>query len=173
MANTIIAGIINRQNREKRLLKRQYVLVCLMLLLFLFSPFGGAGGLLHAQQYPVQGSLAIAPPYPAYLSDYANSGINKLYLTLTFTDITLADKRIRLKLTVQTQNAVVAQSVDNVMGEPVIILNGGMPQQLTGIQLAPYFKYENLQGLSPDAYAQPLSEAVTCAGDEKQFATAL
>jgi len=49
MANTIIAGIINRQNREKRLLKRQYVLVCLMLLLFLFSPFGGIGG--FAQTY--------------------------------------------------------------------------------------------------------------------------
>jgi hypothetical protein len=98
-----------------------------------------------AQRYPVQGSLAIASPYSCNLSDYANTNLQNLALNLTLADMTVANKRVRLKLFIQTQNAIIAQSTDNVQGEPVIILDGGIPQRLTNTELAPYFRLENLK----------------------------
>ena len=65
---------------------RRHILIFIM-------PFVLEMGSVFAQQYPVQGSLSITPPYPAYLSDYANSSINKLYLTLTLT-VPLATARL-------------------------------------------------------------------------------
>ena len=119
-----------------------------------------------AQQYPVQGSLAIASPYPANLSDYANSNIQSLALNLTLTDLTMANKRVRLKLFIQTQNATIAQSIDNISGEPLIMLDGGIPQRFTNTELAHYFRLENLQGINPDGYARSLPEGIYTIGFE-------
>ncbi len=124
------------------------------------------GGKLFAQQYPVQGSLAIASPYSCNLSDYANNNLQNLALNLTLTDISAANKRVRLKLFIQTQNAIVAQSADNVQGEPVIMLDGGIPQRFTNTELAPYFRLENLQGITSDTYARSLPEGVYTIGIE-------
>ena len=134
-----------------------------LLYIFLFLLAGIAA---FAQQYPVQGSLAIASPYPANLSDYANSNIQNLALNLTLTDLTMANKRVRLKLFIQTQNATIAQSIDNISGEPLIMLDGGIPQRLTNNELAHYFRLENLQGINPDGYARSLPEGVYTFGFE-------
>lgn len=127
----------------------------LYIFLFLFT-----GVAAFAQQYPVQGSLAIASPYPANLSDYANSNIQSLALNLTLTDLSMANKRVRLKVFIQTQNATIAQSIDNISGEPLIMLDGGIPQRFTNAELAHYFRLENLQGINPDGYARSLPEGV-------------
>ncbi|MTK54371.1 fibronectin type III domain-containing protein [Paludibacter sp.] len=127
----------------------------LYIVLFILSGFTS-----FAQRYPVQGSLAIASPYSCNLSDYANANLQNLALNLTLADMTVANKRVRLKLFVQTQNAIIAQSTDNVQGEPVIVLDGGIPQRFTNTELAPYFRQENLQGIVPDAYARSLPEGV-------------
>ena len=119
-----------------------------------------------AQQYPVQGSLAIASPYPANLSDYANSNIQSLALNLTLTDLSIVNKRVRLKLFIQTQNATIAQSIDNISGEPLIMLDGGIPQRFTNTELAHYFRLENLQGINPDGYARSLPEGIYTIGFE-------
>ena len=113
-----------------------------------------------AQQYPVQGTLAINSPYPANPSDYANPNIEKLVLNLTLTDLNLSNKKVRLKLFIQKQNSLIAQSVDMVAGESNIVLDGGVPQRFTSMELANYFKAENLQGITGDAYSQPLPEGV-------------
>jgi len=133
------------------------------LYIFLFLLTGVAS---FAQQYPVQGSLAIASPYPANLSDYANSNIQSLALNLTLTDLSIANKRVRLKLFIQTQNATIAQSIDNISGEPLIMLDGGIPQRFTSTELAHYFRLENLQGINPDGYARSLPEGVYTIGFE-------
>ncbi len=133
------------------------------LYIFLFLLAGVAA---FAQQYPVQGSLAIASPYPANLSDYANSNIQSLALNLTLTDLTMANKRVRLKVFIQTQNATIAQSIDNVSGEALIMLDGGIPQRFTNTELAHYFRLENLQGINPDGYARSLPEGVYTIGFE-------
>ncbi len=134
--------------------------------LFYILLFCLAGFTVFAQQYPVQGSLAIASPYSCNLSDYANNNMQNLALNLTLTDISAANKRVRLKLFIQTQNAVIAQSTDNVQGEPVIMLDGGIPQRFTNAELAPYFRLENLQGITSDAYARSLPEGVYTIGIE-------
>jgi len=133
----------------------------LYIFLFLF-----AGVAAFAQQYPVQGSLAIASPYPANLSDYANSSIQNVALNLTLTDLAMNNKRVRLKLFIQTQNATIAQSIDNISGEPLIMLDGGIPQRFTNNELAHYFRLENLQGINPDAYARSLPEGIYTIGFE-------
>jgi hypothetical protein len=124
------------------------------------------GTICFAQQYPVQGSLAIASPYPVNLSDYANSNLQNLVFNATLTDVSMSNKRVRLKLFIQTQNATIAQSTDNVEGEPMIMLDGGIPQRLTNAELAPYFRLNNLQNIAPDAYAQPLPEGIYTFGFE-------
>ncbi|WP_161964231.1 fibronectin type III domain-containing protein [Chitinophaga flava] len=120
----------------------------------------------NAQQYPVQGSLAISSPYPANLSDYANPNIQKLKLTLTLTDITLSNKKVKLKLFIQKDNTIIAQSSDAVMNEPAVILDGGVPQYFNSIDLATYFNVNNLQGITPNAYTQALPEGVYNIGFE-------
>ena len=114
----------------------------------------------------MQGTLAISSPYPANLSDYANPNIEKLVLNLTLTDLNLSNKRVRLKIFIQKQNSLIAQSVDMVAGEGNIVLDGGVPQRFTSIELARYFKAENLQGISADAYSQSLPEGVYTIGFE-------
>ena len=113
-----------------------------------------------AQRYPVQGVLSVAAPYPAYLSDYANGNIEKVVLNLTLTDVNLSNKRVKLKLFIQSQNTVIAQSREEIINEPNITLDGGAPQRLTSTELAPYFALENLQGMTPDAYSRTLPEGV-------------
>lgn len=127
----------------------------LYIVLFILSGFTS-----FAQTYPVQGSLAIASPYSCNLSDYTNANMQNLALNLTLADVMVANKRVRLKLFIQTQNAIIAQSTDNVQGEPVIMLDGGIPQRLSNTELAPYFRLENLQGMVPDTYARSLPEGV-------------
>ena len=133
----------------------------LYIVLFLFTSVAAFG-----QQYPVQGTLAIASPYPANLSDYANVNIQNLTLNLTLTDLSMANKRVRLKLFIQTQNATIAQSIDNIIGEPLIMLDGCIPQRFTNIELAHYFRLENLLGINPDGYALSLPEGIYTFGFE-------
>jgi hypothetical protein len=114
----------------------------------------------HAQQYPVQGSFVLLSPYSAQLSDYANPNMEKLILNLTLTDLGFANKKIRLKLSIYKQNSLIAQSSDFISGEPNILLSGGMPQRFTSIDLAPFFRVENLIGMNPEIYVQPLPEGV-------------
>ena len=114
----------------------------------------------------MQGTLAINSPYPAKLGDYANPNIEKLVLNLTLTDLNLSNKRVRLKIFIQKQNSLIAQSVDMVAGEGNIVLDGGVPQRFTSIELARYFKAENLQGINGDAYSQTLPEGVYTIGFE-------
>ncbi len=141
--------------------RSSYIFRCLIAILVLTGVSKA-----YAQQYPVQGTLAISSPYPAYLGDYANPNIEKLILNLTLTDLTIANKRVKLKLFIQKQNSLIAQSADNIIGEPTIILDGGVPQRFTSIELANYFKIENLQGINGDAYSQALPEGVYNIGFE-------
>ena len=112
-------------------------------------------GMQHAQaqQYPVQGFLSIIPPYPAQLADYSNPNINRLNLTLTLNDISVNNKRVRLKVFVLRQNSLFTQTSGNYFGDVPITLTSGIPEQLTSSELAGYFKFQNLQGIVPDSYA--------------------
>jgi hypothetical protein len=63
-------------------------------------------------------------------------------------------------------------SNDFVVGATPIYLEGGFPTQLTNVELGPYFEYQNLQGVNPNQYAQPLPEGIyTLSFEVYDFAT--
>lgn len=111
----------------------------------------------HAQLFPVQVNQSIIPPYNTKLNSYATSTDVKLRLFLTLTDINVSNRQVRLKLKIQGQGLNI-QSTDFVTGAPQIFLNGGAQQQFTNIDLAHYFQLNNLLGINPQQYNQPLPD---------------
>ena len=121
-------------------------LLTLTLVLFLTPSF--------AQVFPVQVSLQITPPYSPYLSDYTAPGSQSFAIHIYTNDITLADYRARLRLTIEgpgitlrTQAAFVPRPLH---------LQGGVPQTFYGEDLQEYFHPDNLtvSGLPFNEYAK-------------------
>lgn len=148
--------------------KKLYILVTLLLLQC--SPFGGWGA--FAQTYPVTISTQLTQPSPIYLSNYANTtSINSpIKVQLILNDLTIMNRQVRLKC--YFQGALSFVSNDFVVGAAPIYLEGGFPTQLTNVELGPYFEYQNLQGVNPNQYAQPLPEGIyTLSFEVYDFAT--
>lgn len=123
----------------------------LMLLCLLFSKSG------MAQVYPVQVNTHLVPPYSLKLSDYVTMQSDKLILNLLMTDVNEYNRRIRLRLTIKG-NGMSIRSRDIVVGARPIYLDGGMSLRLTNLDLQPYFRLQNLQGISPQQYHRLLPE---------------
>ncbi|MDO6674797.1 fibronectin type III domain-containing protein [Tenacibaculum sp. 1_MG-2023] len=113
----------------------------------------------YAQRYPVQVTQTIIPPYSTKLSDYATASDVKFRLNLLLTDVVASNKQVRLKLHIKG-NGFDIQSTDFVAGASQVILNGGVLQQFTNIDLAAYFQPNNLIGISPQQYNKPLPEGM-------------
>jgi hypothetical protein len=148
--------------------KKLYILVTLLLLQC--SPYGGWGA--FAQTYPVTISTQLTQPSPIYLSNYANTtSINSpIKVQLILNDLTIMNRQVRLKC--YFQGAVSFVSNDFVVGAAPIYLEGGFPTLLTNVELGPYFEFQNLQGVNPNQYAQPLPEGIyTISFDVFDFAT--
>ncbi|MCH5597977.1 hypothetical protein [Niabella ginsengisoli] len=114
----------------------------LLYILLLFCSVAKA----QISQYPVTGNLFIKPPYSANLSDYANPMLDKLRLSLTLNDINLSGKRVELRFFIKQQGRMLAQSAPVVTNAPQLILDGGVPQQLTQIELAPFLDTKTCKG---------------------------
>jgi TANFOR domain-containing protein len=98
---------------------------------------------LFAQVYPVQVVSQLLPPYTLNVSDYYQGTQEKLVVLLTNTDLTKPVLQVRLKMSIQGQNAKL-KSRDGVYYPP-ITLDGGAPQRITLADLAPYFSIDNLE----------------------------
>ncbi|MCO7184905.1 hypothetical protein NH341_05675 [Tenacibaculum sp. XPcli2-G] len=114
---------------------------------------------VYAQRYPVQVTQTIIPPYSTKLSDYATASDVKFRLNVLLTDVVANNKQVRLKLHIKG-NGFDIQSTDFVAGASQVILNGGVLQQFTNIDLAAYFQPNNLIGISPQQYNKPLPEGM-------------
>lgn len=100
--------------------------------------------ILYAQEkWPVLTSTEITPPYSIYLSDYANSGVNKLAINVLLKDITAFNYSVKLRLIIEGEGITVTTS-PSYMPQP-IILDGGIPMRFDGSELAEYFDPNNLQ----------------------------
>jgi len=121
---------------------------------FLFFNVSG-----YAQLYPVQLTPIFNSPYSVKISDYATSMDTKLQLLINPTDITISQRRVRLKLYIQG-NGLNIQSSDFAQEQRPIFINGGELQTLTNVDIASLFRLENLQGISPAQYANPLPEGM-------------
>jgi Fibronectin type III domain len=128
-----------------------------IILFILFLRLGGLGG--FAQLYPVQMTTVFNSPYSSKVSDYATSMDVKMQLLINPTDVSITNRQVKLKLYLQG-NGIQAQTSDFVLGETPIFINGGELLTLTNLDLAPLFRLENLQGLSPNQYANTLPEGV-------------
>jgi|GEM_PF-2540004 len=134
---------------------------------FWFLPFS-----VCAQTYPVTISTQLTQPSPIYLSNYANTAsINSpIKVQLTLNDLTIMNRQVRLKC--YFQGAVSFVTNDFVAGALPIYLEGGVPTLLTNVELGPYFEFQNLQGINPNQYAQPLPEGIyTLSFEIYDFAT--
>ncbi len=105
-------------------------------------------------------ALQVIPPYSASLKDYAN--VTNVRFTgfiscITCNNVELTPKRIKLRLIISKENAVIAYSNDIVSGETVMTLQNGASLTL-GLELNNYFKFENLQGISADNYNHLLAD---------------
>ncbi len=113
--------------------------------------------LSNAQIYPVQVTPQIIPPYSFQLSDYATTTQEKLFVNLLLTDAQEFGRQVRLKLFVEGPG-INFQSTDFVSGTLPIVLDGGINNRLTNLDLQAYFSYNNLVGISPQQYGQQLPE---------------
>lgn len=125
-----------------------------LFVLFLFFSVTG-----YAQLYPVQLTPVFNSPYSVKISDYATSMDTKMQLLINPTDISISQRQVRLKLYIQG-NGLNIQSSDFIQGQRPIFINGGELQTLTNTDISALFRLENLQGISPAQYANPLPEGM-------------
>ncbi|WP_378181399.1 fibronectin type III domain-containing protein [Aquimarina sp. SS2-1] len=112
-----------------------------------------------AQNFPVRVTPQAIPPYPTNLSGYANSGTmnSPLRVQLVLNDVTASSREVRLSVSIEG-NGLNASSAPVVIGAPTLILDGGIPLNLTIAELAPYFEQQNLQGISSVQYNNSLPD---------------
>ncbi|MFS4491326.1 hypothetical protein [Maribacter sp. 2308TA10-17] len=115
--------------------------------------------LSFAQSFPVQVIPQALPPAPIYFSDYADESTitSPLRVQLILNDLQVASKEVRLKASFEG-NGIAFESNAIVSGAPLLFLESGIPLNLTNVELAPYFKFENIVGISPNVYGQPIPE---------------
>jgi len=115
---------------------------------------------MNAQNFPVQINPIGSRPYPNNLSAFATSTSfnNPLQLRLLLTDITTGNQRpINLRISIKGSGI-------NIVSNPVFIqnqqltLDAGIPLTLGAIDLAPYFEFQNLLGVSRDQYETSLKD---------------
>ncbi|GAA4341556.1 carboxypeptidase-like regulatory domain-containing protein [Flaviaesturariibacter amylovorans] len=122
----------------------------------------------RAQQFPVQVTPQLVPPYSTELSEYYTGTVPKMIVTLTNTDLQQPVARVRLRMTISSQ-LVTLRSRDNVNYDPIELM-AGLPQRLSLNDLAPYFNPNNLdiqgnivQGRLPEGFYRFCFEAVEIA----------
>ncbi|CAM4126065.1 AHH domain-containing protein [Zobellia nedashkovskayae] len=126
----------------------------LLLLVLLLNFFSAS-----AQSFPVQVIPQATPPSPIYFSDYADASTisSPLRVQIILNDFEVANREIRLR-TYFSGGGINFQSNDFVVGAEQLFLEGGTPLVLTNVQLAPYFRLENITGISPNVYGKAIPE---------------
>ncbi|EZH71332.1 hypothetical protein ATO12_10800 [Aquimarina atlantica] len=108
---------------------------------------------VSAQNFPVRITAQATPPYPTNLSGYTNATLanSPLRVQIIFADITATSREVRLGISIEGDDFN-ATSTSVVVGAPTLILDPGIPLQLSIAELAPYFEQQNLRGISPIQY---------------------
>lgn len=111
------------------------------------------------QQYPVQLLINIQAPAPVNLYNYADdTSLNSpITVQIFLNDLTISNRQIKLK-TYFEGGSIQFQSKDFVLGAENLFIDGGIPLMLRNTELAPYYKYENIQGIGSATYGQSIPE---------------
>ncbi|MFV8356861.1 HNH endonuclease [Flavobacterium sp. XS1P32] len=114
-----------------------------------------------SQTFPVTISTQINQPSPIYWSNYADATTSNspIKMQIVLNDLTIARRQVRLKCYWQG-NGISFMNNDFVVGAQPLFLEGGVPLQLTNVNLAPYFEFQNIVGITPNQYAQAMPEGI-------------
>ena len=124
--------------------------------IFLFSLLVLSNQAFSQVYYPVVARVTQAPPYPVYLSDFANPAQTNLSIQIQQNDATITSRPVRLKILIEGQGFMI-ESTDQVQGEPALMLNYGQVYNLSSAEVANYFKQYNLK-INPAQYSKPFNE---------------
>ena len=104
--------------------------------------------------YPVSAIAQSVPPHSGNLDELASPGANRIGLNLILHDATEISYQARLRISIEGEG--ISLTTRQNINPPPITLSFGVPTQLTGTDLAPYFDPNNLDfsGYSLDAYLQ-------------------
>src|SRR5687767_10910467 len=97
-----------------------------------------------AQQYPVQVTPQLLPPYSLQVSDYYSPGAAgaKLNLLLLLRDFNKPTLQVRLRMSIESQSVTIRTREDAVFTS--ITLESGMPKYVTPAELDQYFNSNKL-----------------------------
>jgi hypothetical protein len=128
------------------------------LILTLFIILYGFGQMM-AQRFPITVVPQVNPPAPINFYNYADqTTINSpLRVQLLLSDITISNEQIRLKVYFEG-NGIAFKSRDVVIGASSLFIDGGVPLILTNTVLAPYFEFQNIQGINSNIYGSTIPE---------------
>ncbi|MCG8208169.1 fibronectin type III domain-containing protein, partial [Tenacibaculum finnmarkense] len=126
----------------------------LLVFLFFICSFSMIG-----QQYPVQILTNIQAPAPVNFYNYGDdTSLNSpITVQIFLNDLTISNRQIKLKTYFEGGN-IQFQSNDFVLGAEQLFIDGGIPLTLRNTELAPYYKYENIQGIGAATYGQSIPE---------------
>lgn len=111
-------------------------------------------GLLLGQPYAVDATLQLRAPVTPYLEDLTQAIPSPLQLTLFLNDDDEQAYPVRLHFSISGQGINIRTPTD--ISPPPILLDYGIPIQLSGAELIDYFLPEQLefQGITPIQYSQ-------------------
>ena len=124
--------------------KTKYILGLVTFAIWLLGSLAlreGRGG-AFAQNYPVQITTQIAPPFSSFIPDYSTPGNQNLKLLVLFTDFTKPSYNIKLKIQISGQGINI-QSKSYYYSQ-AITLQPGIPQEISGSDLSGLLNANNL-----------------------------
>ncbi len=95
-----------------------------------------------SQQYPVQVTTTLTPPYSLYLSDYTAIGSNNLQVLVNLLELDRPNLQIKFRITIEGAGITLRTS-PAFMPRPLNI-QGGVPELFTGADLTSYFNPDHL-----------------------------
>jgi predicted chitinase len=119
--------------------------------ILLLFPLWGQGGYLFAQNYPVQCTPILSPPYTLSWVEYGSSP-ERLKVQLLLKDLTKPSVEVSLRIRLKGIGVVIENTPDFYTSSPITLLPG-VPVMLSGAMLRENFKYENLTAQGVDLEA--------------------
>ncbi len=101
-----------------------------------------AARLLSAQTYPVQVTTTLIPPYSPVLSYYTAADANNLQVIIHVMELDRRDLRAKLRVTIEGAGVRLYTSPAYV--PPALVLQGGVPEMLSGFDIRGYLNPNNL-----------------------------
>ena len=114
---------------------------------------------LIAQTYPVQVVPVLTSPYSSKIADYANPMANRVQLQVITTDLSVQNRPVQLYVEIKG-NGLSAASAPVLSGVSPLRINGGEILRLTNAELASYFQFRNLQGITSQQYGSALPDGM-------------